>query len=338
MKSGTDNTKENDCISSIVDEVRTGNHPYLWKKISESISDTQTQERTDKDLGLTFKLTTITPNTIHRFFADYLERQSYAPGELTFCIPSLFHQWLRDQAIGDDAEAQFELSSHYLKKKNYKMARYWRNRSAKHGHPEAITQLAFTYWPEFISKKTKASWDVMYEEQNIKMALQLFQSAADKGEPTALHILGLLHWSGILVKEDRYHAATLWAQAARQNHPMSQLRIWKAHRLGFAEHVISEQKALFYLHLAANKRVVNAEYELAALILDDLHPNKNITFQNGLALLRQACDDSQITFTFTAQDNQQEITTTFDRDVFYNLYPDEVDSPWEYINRLEVAD
>ena len=50
-------------------------------------------------------------------------------------------------------------------------------------------------------------------------AVEAFQPAAEKGNPTAMYIIGKAYWNGNGINQDKVQGADYLKNAARYNHP-----------------------------------------------------------------------------------------------------------------------
>jgi uncharacterized protein len=123
-------------------------------------------------------------------------------------------EWLKPLANDGDAAAQFRLGSLYYHGQGVPedevMAVFWWKKSAAHGNPDAMFQLAGAYL--FGTQAGK-----FVSDPDREAAIWYFQ-AASAGHAEAQYHLGLLFLAGKGVIENRREAARWFRKAAERDH------------------------------------------------------------------------------------------------------------------------
>ena len=116
------------------------------------------------------------------------------------------------RADAGDNRAQLVLGWELLRVKNspadQQTGLIYLDKAVASGSLEALFYLAF--W-----KETKGDVD----------CVKLFMTAASMGYSPAMHELGNIFWTGMLVKRSRYRAGVYWRMAAKNGHALARLRM-----------------------------------------------------------------------------------------------------------------
>lgn len=96
---------------------------------------------------------------------------------------------------------------------------------------------------------------------NLTLAVSLFEKAADKGHPEALHQLGLCYLHGIVVKENPEHAFKLFTSAAKES-PEAMNQLGRCYELGIGTK--RDLEAAFKCYEIASKSNMDALIRLGS--------------------------------------------------------------------------
>lgn len=98
------------------------------------------------------------------------------------------------------------------------------------------------------------------------------QRLAEQGHVKALYNLGICLHEGIGCTASKKEALSYFQKAAEKEHPRSIYMLGVYALMGFGEEAPSEEKALRFLKEAASRGVVDAQYNLGVLLLQNNDP------------------------------------------------------------------
>ena len=158
-------------------------------------------------------------------------------------------EWYRKAADQGDADAQYNIGLCYANgdglEEDMTMAMEWYRKAAKRGNAEA--QRAIEEWNEYNN-----FWDYNEEEKRLRKVMK-------QGNADAQYNLGMCYEKGDGVKENIKKAMDLYQSSAIQGYSKAQCRLGFFYKKGFGIERNNEKAALWY-HKAAEQGLAEAQY------------------------------------------------------------------------------
>ncbi|MDR2971741.1 MAG: sel1 repeat family protein [Bacteroidales bacterium] len=208
------------------------------------------------------------------------------------------------QALKGDYVSQYILGKYYdcgyIAETDLKLACFWYQKSAKKGYVEAINNLGYSYMcgegcKTNISKaemllNTAAEQNHSYAQvnlaflyltynkvtkENIDKVINLYQKAAQQGDPDAQHMLGKFYEIGHGVPQDHYQAVYWYKKASQKNYAAAQTDLSTAYYYG--EGIENNlEKAFFWSKKAAKNGDSDAQCFLGQSYLEGDKVKRNV--------------------------------------------------------------
>lgn len=173
------------------------------------------------------------------------------------------------KATSGDANAQFELSKKYSSgdglSVDMEKAREWRDKAAAQDHAEAKLSLAKFY------ERPGVDQDKSKSERLYHDAFQLFSKAAKKGDSNAKYRLGLMHFNGEGLSENKTLGIDLLQQSALGGNGAASFKLYWIYNMTVYSGVKRDtKKASEWLLKSATQGYSEAQYELGRHYLNGI--------------------------------------------------------------------